>query len=206
MSRHQRSFQRSSNQPAELLAGVVVEHIDVQLALLGQAGEGQVAAAQIADDRVDRDRGGRADRAWRAGVPQEQLDDQLPGPDLGASRRSAASSSLVGAPMTNCWRNSSASFFLRRRAVWLSIASASSVRLSAVRSSSSGSRCMPTSRRQLAVAARPRLDQGRQLAPAAQVEVADAEIGAMWQAGSSREAPGGAAVRCCRRCAALSIS
>ena len=33
MSRHQRSFQRSSNQACELVAGVVVEDVDVQLAL-----------------------------------------------------------------------------------------------------------------------------------------------------------------------------
>ena len=39
MSMHQRSSQRSSNHLASLSAGVVVEHVDVQLALLGQAGE-----------------------------------------------------------------------------------------------------------------------------------------------------------------------
>ena len=50
MSRHQRSFQRSSNQLGQFLAGVVVEDIDVQLALVGQAGRGEIAAAEKADD------------------------------------------------------------------------------------------------------------------------------------------------------------
>ena len=38
----------------KLCRGVVIEHIDVQLALLGQPGESEVAAAQKAGDRVDR--------------------------------------------------------------------------------------------------------------------------------------------------------
>ena len=39
--------------PLELEGGVVVEHVHVQLALPGEAGEGQVAAAEVADDGVD---------------------------------------------------------------------------------------------------------------------------------------------------------
>jgi len=39
--------------PAQLLRRVGLEHIHVQLALLRQPGQRQVAAAQIADDRVD---------------------------------------------------------------------------------------------------------------------------------------------------------
>jgi hypothetical protein len=38
----------------ELLAGVMVENIDVQLALLAESGEGQIAAAEVADDGGDR--------------------------------------------------------------------------------------------------------------------------------------------------------
>ena len=35
----------------QLLAGVMVDHVDVQLALLRKSGQRQVAAAQVADDR-----------------------------------------------------------------------------------------------------------------------------------------------------------
>ncbi len=38
----------------ELVAGIVVEHVDVEFALLRQAGERQVAAAQVADGWVQR--------------------------------------------------------------------------------------------------------------------------------------------------------
>ena len=38
----------------ELIAGIVVQHVDVQFAMIGQAGERQVAAAEIADRGVQR--------------------------------------------------------------------------------------------------------------------------------------------------------
>ena len=65
-----------------------------------------------------------------------------------ASFRRPASSSLVGIPYVNCSRNSSANFFFIRRAVWLSISLSCFMRLNADKSSSCGSFCIPTRRRQ----------------------------------------------------------
>ena len=37
----------------ELLAGVMIEHVDVELALIEQPRLGEVTTAQVADDRID---------------------------------------------------------------------------------------------------------------------------------------------------------
>ena len=110
---HQRSFQRSSNQRCELVAGVVVEHVDVQLALLREAATGQVAAAEVADDRVDRVGPEEQVELGVQRVAEEQLDDDLPGAESGRpGGASPASSALVGTPKVSCSRNSSASSLL----------------------------------------------------------------------------------------------
>ena len=49
----------------ELVGGVVVEHVHVEFALIRQAGEREIAAAEIADDRVDRVGPEAAGKAWR---------------------------------------------------------------------------------------------------------------------------------------------
>ena len=121
---HQRSFQRSSNHLASFVAGVVVEHVDVELALLGEAGERQVAAAEEADRRVDRVRPEEQIELGVKRVAEEQLDHQ---PCLALScaarRRRPASSAFVGTPRVSWSRNSSASFFFSRRAFALSMPS-----------------------------------------------------------------------------------
>ena len=53
ISRHQRSSQRSLNQRFQFLAGIVVQHIDVQFALALTVRQGEVAAAQVANDGGD---------------------------------------------------------------------------------------------------------------------------------------------------------
>ena len=66
----------------QFLAGVVVHHVHVQFALVGKAGKGQIAAAQIADGRID---GIGAEEKVELGVQwvtHKQLDDDLLGLDL----------------------------------------------------------------------------------------------------------------------------
>ena len=82
ISRHQRSFHRSSNHLRQFLAGVVVHYVHVQLALAGQAGQSEIAAAKIADGRID---GIGAEEEIELGVQlvaHEKLDDDLLGLDL----------------------------------------------------------------------------------------------------------------------------
>ena len=66
----------------QLVAGVVVQHVDVEFALLGQAGEGEVAAAQVADLGVDRVLAEEQIELGVERVAEEQLDDELSGRDL----------------------------------------------------------------------------------------------------------------------------
>ena len=94
----------------ELVAGVVVEHVDVQLALRRQARQRQVAAAEKADRRVVRVVPEEQVELGVEGMAEEQLDAapcRLR--SCSASRRSPASSALVGMPTASCSRNSSAS-------------------------------------------------------------------------------------------------
>ena len=57
----------------ELVAGVMVEDVDVQLALSGEAGLGQVAAAQVADDGIDGIGAVEQGRAWHGAGRREKV-------------------------------------------------------------------------------------------------------------------------------------
>ena len=95
----------------QFLRGVVIQHIDVQLALPGQPGQGQVAAAEVSDDGVD---GIGTKQQVELGVqrmPQKQLNDDLFSLRRCDSLRKPASSSLLGAPKVSWRRNSSARRF-----------------------------------------------------------------------------------------------
>ena len=61
----------------------MVQHVDVELALLGEAREGEIAAAEVADDRVDRVGAEQQVELGVQGVAQEELDDELAGSKLG---------------------------------------------------------------------------------------------------------------------------
>ena len=82
MSIDQRSSQRSSNQRLELVAGVVVEDVDVELALRREAGQRQVAAAEEADLRVVRVLAVEQVELGVQRVPKEQLDAHLAAAEL----------------------------------------------------------------------------------------------------------------------------
>ena len=60
----------------------MVEHVDVQLALLRKAGERQVAAAEIADHRVDRVGPEEQVELGVQRMAEKQFDDDLLGLDL----------------------------------------------------------------------------------------------------------------------------
>ena len=76
----------------QLPTGVVVQHVDVEFALPRQAGLGQVAAAQIADGRVDRVGPEQEVELGVQRMAEEELDDDFPRPDL---RRQPAQAGLV---------------------------------------------------------------------------------------------------------------
>jgi len=38
----------------QLVGGIVIEHVDIQLALMGEAGKREIAATQVADNGIDR--------------------------------------------------------------------------------------------------------------------------------------------------------
>ena len=73
-------------------SGIVVEHVDVQLALPGKAGESQVAAAQVAHDRVDGVVAEQQVELRVQRVAQEELDDNPTGAKL---RRQSPQSQFV---------------------------------------------------------------------------------------------------------------
>ena len=105
-------------------------------------------------------------------------------------------------PSSNCWRNSCAMRCLRRTTV-IGRSPARSRRLKILRSSSSGFSCMPISRRQLPLlVALPVLHQAIDGAPAAQVEIANAEIGALRDPSTYLAGRPAGAGRCCQRCVA----
>ena len=60
----------------------MIQHIDVEFSLLGEAGKGQVAAAKVANSRVDWIRAEEQIQLGVKRVPQEQLHDDLMGLDL----------------------------------------------------------------------------------------------------------------------------
>ena len=66
----------------ELVAGIMVEDVDVQLALTGEAGLGKVAAAQIADNWVDGVGAVEQVELGMERVGKEELDDELAGLEL----------------------------------------------------------------------------------------------------------------------------
>ena len=66
----------------ELFAGVVVEHVDVELALTGQPGLREVAAAQIPDHRVGRVGPEQQVELGVQRMPEKQLHHDLPRPYL----------------------------------------------------------------------------------------------------------------------------
>ena len=74
---HQRSFHRSLNHLASFSVSVVVQDVDVEFSLMGQARECQVAASQIADDRVDLVGPEEQIELRVQWVTEEQLYDQL---------------------------------------------------------------------------------------------------------------------------------
>jgi len=98
----------------------VVEDVHIELALMREPGEREVAAAEIADDGVDRI---GAEKKIELGVKrmvEESLTTSFPAFSCAARRRRPASSALVGTPNVNWLLNSSANLFFRRNAVWLS--------------------------------------------------------------------------------------
>ena len=68
--------------PSQFRAGVVVEHVHVQFALVRQARQGQVAAAEEPDCRIHRIGPEEEVKFCMESVAQEQLDDDLLGLDL----------------------------------------------------------------------------------------------------------------------------
>ena len=67
----------------ELVGGVLVQHVDVQLALSGKAGERQVATPQIGDLRDERVVAVEEVELGVQRMAEEQLDDDLAGTELG---------------------------------------------------------------------------------------------------------------------------
>jgi hypothetical protein len=63
--------------PKQLTAGVVVEHVDIQFTLFGEACERQVAAAQETDSRVVGIGAMSQVQLGMERMPKEQLDDDL---------------------------------------------------------------------------------------------------------------------------------
>ena len=68
--------------PRKLLARVDVQHVDVQLALLGEPGQSEIAAAQITDGWVDGVWPEQEIELCVKGMPEEELDDDLLAPNL----------------------------------------------------------------------------------------------------------------------------
>ena len=83
MSMHKRSFQRSSNQLASLVQASWSRTSTFSSPCLRQPGQREVAAAEVADLGIDRVRTKQEIEFGVERVAQEQLDDDLPGSDLG---------------------------------------------------------------------------------------------------------------------------
>ena len=66
----------------ELLAGVLIEHIDVQFPLLRQSGEREIAASQKSSRRIVGVYAVNEVQLRVQAIPQEQLDDELLGFEL----------------------------------------------------------------------------------------------------------------------------
>ena len=66
----------------ELFAGVIVEDVDVQFALAGEAGLGEVAAAHVADDGIDGIGAVQQVELGMKRVGEKKLDDYLAGLEL----------------------------------------------------------------------------------------------------------------------------
>ena len=101
----------------------MVEHIHVQLTLSEEAGERQVAAAQVADDGVYRIITEQQVELRVQRVTQKELDDDFLVAELGSANCRRGPLVRVGryAPIVSCWRSCSANRTLRRCAVWLSM-------------------------------------------------------------------------------------
>lgn len=132
----------------QLLASVVIEHIDVEFALPGKTREGQVAAAQVAHDGVDRVGPEQQVQLGVERMAEEQLHDDLLGLDL-ASQPAQARFIFVGGRAYGQLVAELHSQPLLQTQSGLVVDFGVPVRQAqAVRSSSAGSRCMPTSDRQ----------------------------------------------------------
>ncbi len=79
----------------QLLRGVLVDDVDVEFTLAGEAGKGEVAAAQIADNGRDLVAAKEQVELGVQGVAQKEFDDYLAAAYL---RRQPAQPQLVGMP------------------------------------------------------------------------------------------------------------
>ncbi len=164
----------------QFLAGVLIDHVDIQFALLGQSGEREVATAEIAHRGTDRIGPEQEVELGVQRMTQEQLDDDLPRPEL---RGQTPQARLV---------------FIGRRADGQLLAELRSQLLlqpdrrlvvdRAFASEQTHGRAELLLRRPLhpdqqptalPLPAGPPLDAGVELLPAAEVEVPDAEVGAL---------------------------
>ena len=177
---HQRSSQRSSNHLASLSQASWSSTSTLSSPWLDRPAKRQVAAAEIADDGVV---GIGPEQQVELGVKrvaQEQLDDHLAGPDLGGQPAQAGLVFVGGSADRELVAELLGQLLLEAEGRLVVDAVVALTRLSATRSSSCGSRCMPTSSRQQCPSPpAQRSTQLVELLPAAQVEVADAEVGAV---------------------------
>ncbi len=155
----------------------MIKHVHVQLALSGQSGQGEVAAAEIADDGIDRVRAEEQVEFGVQGVLDEQFDDDFLRLDL-TGQASQALFILIG----RCADAELVAELLRQRL--LQTERRSVVHASRCCSEAQGGAKVFRRERlhadqqaaAVAVAAGPFLHVIMELTPPAKVEIADAEI------------------------------
>ncbi len=161
----------------QLDRGVRIEHIDIQLALLGESGQGQIAAAEIAHNRIDRVPPKQQIQLGVQRVAQVHLDDQLARPELagelpqgrliGVGRH--AEGQLIAEFLGDMALFADGGLIVESGVVFPGQQRPTQL----VRGADVHTHQQAAT---LAHATRPAIDVTRQMPPAAQVEVADAEI------------------------------
>ena len=182
---------------------VEIEHVHVQITLPAKAGEGEIAAAQVADDGVDWV-GAEMEVELRVKrVREEQLHGEFLGVKLGrpATQRSLVSArgTAPGEPLLKCLRGPMAQP-LGGGVVKVFPASLPLKRFTKVRFFQALHSDKQTAL--MVPATGPRLDERIEVLPTSQVEVSDAEIGATGNAEASAGVWEAALGQGCRKCVA----
>lgn len=163
----------------QFLRGVVIQNVDVKFPLVGESGESEVAAPEVADNRVDRVRTEKQVEFGVEMVFDKEFDYDLLRPDL--MGETAESSFILLSRGTNA---ELVAKFLGQHTLQPQSRGIVHVRRSGRETEGgakiSGRECLHTDEEAAAIpfTAAPLLDVVVKLLPAAHVEVADAKVGA----------------------------